>query len=99
VSEPPAELDGARVLCWAWSGQEPFGVVKYTTGEIAAAIYGLAICSYGDECVYRFSCDAAWGVEQDGAYESVEEAKRLLPEQYRDVPVVWKNYGAEQSGL
>ncbi len=93
MSKPPAELDGARVLCWAWSGDDPFGVVEYTTGGIAATIHGLAICSYGDGSIYRFSCDADWEVEQDGVYESIEEAKRLLPDQYKNVPVNWKDYG------
>ena len=26
---PPAEIDGARVLEWAWSGDKPFGVIPW----------------------------------------------------------------------
>ncbi|MEJ2425947.1 MAG: hypothetical protein P8101_16115 [Candidatus Thiodiazotropha sp.] len=92
--KPPKEIDGARVLEWAWSGDEPFGVVMYSGGsDVSAEIYGLAICQYSDSSViYRFSCDKNWETEQDGDYSSINEAKSLLPEQYKNVPVQWVKY-------
>jgi hypothetical protein len=81
---PPALIDGARVLEWAWS-ETPFGEV----GDIA--IHGLALCQYdGSTQVYRFSCDAAWSCQQDALYDSVEEAKQALPAQYRRVEAEWR---------
>lgn len=86
---PPERIDGARVLEWAWSNV-PFGVVPVEGAE-AIAIHGLALCQYdGKTRVYRFSCNREWGCEQDGLYDSLEEAKRELPGQYRRVPVVWR---------
>lgn len=50
INEPPDQLDGAKVMKWAWSGDRPFGLV----GEIE--IYGLAICRYDDSAeVYRLA--------------------------------------------
>ena len=88
--KPPNEIDDAKVLYWAWSGAAPFGSVKFTDGEIAAEIYGLALCSYvrSDE-VYRFSCDANWETRQDDVYGSVQEAIEKLPLQYRQVTAHW----------
>jgi len=89
MSKPPARLDGALVICWAWSGEEPFGVIKSSNGSGDLQIFGLAICRYDDGLIYRFSCDRNWEVEQDSDYETVEEAKDNLPSQYKNVPVKW----------
>ncbi|MEY4529714.1 MAG: hypothetical protein RLZZ156_435 [Deinococcota bacterium] len=87
--KPPPELDGARVLEWAWS-DEMFGIVNFSNGKVAAIIHGLAICQYtNDPRVYRFSCDHQWSVYQDQIYDSVQEAKDHLPEQYRLVQAQW----------
>jgi hypothetical protein len=84
MKKPPNKIDKANVLEWAWSGSIPFGKVGETD------IFGLAICQYenSDE-YYRFSCDKNWETEQDGLYDSVEEAKNCLPEQYKNVPANW----------
>ena len=67
VKEPPAKIDGATVLLWAWSGEEPFGYVGDINDPDSKAIYGLAICTYGrPESFYRFSCDGTWETVQDG---------------------------------
>lgn len=29
MNRPPAKLDGAEVLWWAWSGEAPFGLIHY----------------------------------------------------------------------
>ncbi len=93
MSKPPKEIDGAKVLEWAWSGEKPFGVVRYESGEIAAEIFGLAICSYPNERkIYRFSCNENWETEQDATYETADEAMKYLPEQYREEPANWQKY-------
>lgn len=91
--KPPAIIDGARVLEWAWSGEKPFGYV--IGADPNEAVFGLAIAAYEKEkTVYRFSCDAGWETVQDGLYVSVEEAKRQLPLQYQEVAVRWQVYEA-----
>jgi hypothetical protein len=86
MNKPPSEIDGANVLYWAWSGSTPFGVVYGSPDEI----YGLAICQYpNSEEVYRFSCNKNWETEQDGLYDSVEQAIENLPDQYRNVEPIW----------
>jgi hypothetical protein len=94
MKRPPNEIDGAKVLEWAWSGSIPFGVLKYSGGEkdgqVAFEIYGLAICQYektGE--IYRFSCDENWETQQDSPCSSIEQAKKDLPEQYKNVPANW----------
>lgn len=89
--KPPAYIDGARVLEWAWS-DDPFGDLRYDDGLLAAAIHGLAVCQYdGSSDVYRFSCNAQWECEQDQVYESVQQAKSELPEQYCKTVAVWQS--------
>ena len=92
MSIPPAILDGAGVLCWAWSGEEPFGVLECTNERSLTAIHGFAICTYGDGTYYRFSCDADWEVEQDAMYLTIDEAMHRLPDQYRKLPVRWRDF-------
>jgi hypothetical protein len=93
MNAPPKEIDGAKVLLWAWSGEKPFGVVFNTFGEVYAEIFGLAICQYKDsDKIYRFSCDAEWETEQDSDYSSVEEAKENLPDQYKNIEVHWQQH-------
>ncbi|MES2696431.1 MAG: hypothetical protein V4773_23375 [Verrucomicrobiota bacterium] len=85
---PPSSLDGAQILEWAWSGERPFGIVS--GGDEVEAVFGLAIARYEkSEFVYRFSCNASWEVVQDATYASPEEAKKLLPMQYREVLAHW----------
>ncbi|WP_228450720.1 hypothetical protein [Chryseolinea soli] len=87
---PPAELDGAQVIKWAWSGDRPFGVMPFVDDEREIEIYGLAICRYKDTSqVYRFSCSSDWEVQNDAPYDSIEEAMKQLPDQYRNVEAEW----------
>ncbi len=84
MKKPLNKIDEANVLVWAWSGSIPFGKVGETD------IYGLAICQYEDSNqFYRFSCDENWETQQDALYDSVQEAKELLPEQYRNISANW----------
>jgi hypothetical protein len=90
MSTPPNQIDGADVLCWAWSGAKPFGFVPVTGTTDAIPIYGLAVCRYpGSQKVYRFSCNFTWETEQDSEYDSVEEAISRLPGQYQQVEAHW----------
>ena len=84
--QPPNEIDGARVIEWAWSGDGPFGEVP---GADDSEIYGLAIATYDDIEFYRFSCDKNWNTVQDALYDSVAAAKDQLPDQYRNVVAEW----------
>jgi len=89
--EPPSYLDGARVIKWAWSGQEPFGFVDSDENTIRKEIYGLALCQYENtESIYRFSCDINWEVIQDSEYDSILDAIDQLPEQYKNVEPNWQ---------
>lgn len=92
MKEPPKNIDDAKVLEWAWSGEKPFGFLFYENGEVAAEIYGLAICqNESNKTIYRFSCDYDWVVEQDSVHESLSDAKSNLPQQYCNVPANWQN--------
>jgi hypothetical protein len=59
ANPPPREIDGARVIAWAWSGSTPFGVVP---GADPSEIFGLAITTYDNRDFYRFSCDKEWNM-------------------------------------
>ena len=85
-------LDNARVIEFAWS-DSPFGDVKDTDGVLVAMIHGLAICQYeNSRVVYRFSCDKTWEVISDVDYDSIEQAKAWLPDQYRRAPADWQSF-------
>lgn len=91
LSKPPAEIDGAKVLYWAWSADLPFGWVGSESDSKAIAIHGLAIAQYErSSVIYRFSCNRTWEAEQDDDFASVEEAMEQLPEQYKGVAVKWR---------
>lgn len=93
MSKPKNEIDGAKVLYWAWSGSIPFGFVGDENNHIASEIYGLAICQYeNSEDVYRFSCDENWETQQDQVYDSVNQAIENLPDQYRNVKADWVKF-------
>ncbi|MBV7263254.1 hypothetical protein P0Y67_11815 [Photobacterium sp. SP02] len=93
MSKPPEKIDGAKVLEWAWSGDQPFGVICFESGEVAYEIFGIAICKYSDsDVIYRFSCGSNWETEQDSDYQSVDEAKEKIPEQYQNVKARWQKH-------
>lgn len=90
MKKPPDFLDGAKVIQWAWSGQEPFGYVANEDGTEREEIYGLAICQYENSTeIYRLSCDKDWHTIQDGVYDTIEEAVNSLPTQYKNVQANW----------
>lgn len=91
--EPPEYIDKAKVIQWAWSGLQPFGIMSSEDGSEREEIYGLAICKYeGSKNIYRFSCDKNWETVQDGVYNDIEEAIRRLPDQYKNVVANWHSW-------
>ncbi len=96
MGKPPSKIDGADVLHWAWSGPKPFGWVGTEVYPKSSPVYGLVIARYrGKPTIYRFSCDKQWETVQDDTYETAEEAMKCLPDQYKEVEVLWKSYSKE----
>ena len=58
-------------------------------GDTRIPIHGLAVCQYPNGAVYRFSCNAAWEVESDSPYDSIEGAFAAPSGQYAVEEVVW----------
>ncbi|MBW8199759.1 hypothetical protein [Flagellimonas abyssi] len=48
IIEPPDELDGAKVIKWAWSGDKSFGFIPTADSNDTIEIFGFAICQYDD---------------------------------------------------
>ncbi|MGI5997061.1 MAG: hypothetical protein ACOX89_00205, partial [Lutispora sp.] len=69
-------IDGAEVI--AISQKDNFGVIKYGDNSIKSIpIEYLAICQYeNDKQFYVFLCNGKFEVEQDIAFNTMEEAKR-----------------------
>ncbi|MCU0333353.1 MAG: hypothetical protein MUE91_11985 [Ignavibacteriaceae bacterium] len=88
--KPPSQLDSARVLYWAWSGDKPFGNISADLSS-AIDIFGFAICIMDGE-LYRFSCDRNWKVQNDMDFESIEEAMMASYPQYQNQPIQWKKF-------
>ncbi len=51
MSRLPTEIDGAKVLYWAWTGDLPFGWAGIDTDPKAIAILGLVIAQYDNSSV------------------------------------------------
>lgn len=89
---PPHQLDGAKVLYWAWSGNQPFGDMPFTDGSVASEIYGFAISIYDGGTIYWFSCDRQWEVQNDDPYTTPQQAMEANYPQYSNRPVHWIKY-------
>lgn len=75
LKPPPDQLDGAGVLLWAYSPDQPFFIMNDSHGAPHQAIHGFVVCRYEAENIfYRFSCDLGWNVVNDMDYASLEEA-------------------------
>ena len=90
MKEPPDQLDGAKVLYWAWSGDDPFFVMPYSDGSGGIPIYGLAVCQYKSGAIYRFSCSYEWEVENDSDRETIEDAMSGASGQHDIATVEWQ---------
>jgi hypothetical protein len=95
MNQPPPELGGAEVICWAWSGREPFGIFPSASGLLddATYIFGLAACrSPAHGMIYLFSCDSQWKTVGDTMYDSVDDAIDDIPDQFKEVEAHWQWY-------
>ncbi|KPL76939.1 hypothetical protein ADN00_10125 [Ornatilinea apprima] len=87
--EPPDELDGAKVLLWAYNPEKPFFMMLFEDGSNYKPIHGFAICRYGgEELFYKFSCNSEWEVENDSDHASIEEAIHAAHHLSKE-PIVW----------
>jgi hypothetical protein len=91
---PPPTLDGARVLWWAWAGEEPFGELPGADGE-DRLVFGFAVCRDDTGELYRFTCSGHWQVVQDMDHQDEDEAKADIAAHYDASRVVWQRYIAE----
>ena len=83
--KPPSEIDGARVVYWAYS-QVPFFVMP--DGGSGTPIHGLAVAVYPSGSVYRFSCDRDWESQNDSEWDSIEAALQAASADY-DTAIQW----------
>ena len=78
VSQPPATLDGARVLMFTAidTRHAVTGATHHLVGgQPLSGVAGLAIAQYdGETSVYLFYCSAEWHVLTDTLHDSTAEA-------------------------
>ena len=84
--KPPSQIDGARVVYWAYS-QVPFFVMH--DGGPGIPIHGLAVAVYSTGSVYRFSCDRDWETQNDSEWDSVESALHAASGDYNIAAIHW----------
>ena len=94
MSEPPEELDGARVLAFAVVTElvTPTGGTTHRAGTaVLGPAAGLAIARYdGDGPFYLFYCDAGWRVATDTCHPTSESARAQAEFEYRGVSAHWR---------
>lgn len=84
--KPPASIDNAEVVAWAWSGPSPFFVMSNCDGTSGPSIHGLAICKYANGSVYRFSCNQDWETENDAPFATIRDAMTAVPPNNAIIP-------------
>ena len=92
MGEPPAQIDGADVLCWVASRRGGFYELAGSCPAVTVTgmVTGMAVARYADGGpFYLFKCDAAWQVVQDWDCCSVAEARSLAAEHSGGEPLVW----------
>lgn len=90
MKSPPVMIDNARILWWAWAGDEPFGYCSDTP------VYGFAVCrNIRGGPFYRFSCDRDWATVNDSDHEDEDAAKNSVPANYFQSShrVIWHRAG------
>ena len=97
MHEPPKEIDGARVLCFAAVTPE-VSPTRATThrrgGQILGPARALAICQYPDESsFYLFYCGEDWTVQTDTFHLSLEDAKHQAEFEYEGISKCWQDMG------
>lgn len=90
VNEPPNQLDGADVLCWAVSARG--GFYTLVGSDPPVVVVAMAVAHYVGGDVYLFKCDENWEVVQDWDCESVEDAHERAAS-HTDEPLEWRVRG------
>lgn len=85
MKSPPPEIDNAKVLWWASSGETYYGKIH------GIRICGMAVCQYSSGTIYRFLCDRQWETIDDVECDDEEQAKTFYPSMYakKAGPIVW----------
>ena len=90
MDDPPRQLDGANVLCWAVSRSGAFYELRH--GGRIIKVSAMTVCRYPDgDRYYLFKCDQFWNVVFDWDCESIHEAKALAGEQAVE-SLEWQSY-------
>jgi hypothetical protein len=88
MNKPPAQLDGADVLCWVVSQRD--GFYTQAGSDPPIIVVAMAVARYADGGpFYLFKCDRDWQVVQDWDCASVEEARALAAGHSRGEPLEW----------
>jgi len=99
MNEPPAELDGAKVLKYVYlhGGIRKTGnVLHRVDGQELAGVSRLAICQYdGEEDHCIFFCDSCWNVLTDLCRETMDAALGQAEFEYEGVSEHWEDYAQQ----
>lgn len=99
MHDPPAELDGARVLAWAEVevGVVPTGRTSHwSAGQVQGPAAKLALAQYADATeVYLLYCDADWQVLNDTCHPTLEAAQHQAEFEYAGVSARWQRRSSE----
>ena len=94
MSQPPNELDGARMICFAEVSDKikPTGNTTHRkSGEILGPARALAICQYaGTGHFYLFYCAENWTVLTDTFHLTLDEAKDQARFEYEGISSCWR---------
>jgi hypothetical protein len=95
MSQPPSELDGAKVLRYTLVDESarPTGNCKHWVHEqMVGPARALAICQYeGETGYYLFSCDSRWQVLTDTWHETMEDTLRQADFEYEEITMNWRD--------
>jgi hypothetical protein len=89
----PAEIGGAKVICYAPVDERcrPTGKCGHiVAGKLMGPAAGLAICRYENEdAYYLFGCDETWSSVTDSWFQTLDEAKRQAEFEYEGITRLW----------
>jgi hypothetical protein len=93
MNQPPKQLDGARLVCFAkiTDAVKPTGKTRHEVGGmVLGSAKALAICQYENENdYYLFYCDDNWSVLTDTWHEKIEGAKHQAEFEYAGISKCW----------
>lgn len=87
--QPPAYIEGARVLAWTFQSEKPIFV--YTSPQdMAIAVFGIAICQLPNTTEYIvYACRFYWDVIYKETFTSMEEAKQTFNNKHLTQELIW----------